>query len=372
MKKSLIAVTCIMAAAFAGVAGVLGFRLYKSSGVVTQAPDKANQQTDYGTSSFSYAEDDYETAQYPGYTQTTTQKSGLFGNLFSKEDESETSVTSSTLTQDTTGEKTTAQKISETVTTVTQTVTTVTQKVTSSSRTKEARNTAEFNKVFQMPKTPRYVPPESNIDFNTASLASYKYDPKGNYYYTDDKNAWQKGFGYTQIYDKMAGVAAMYYDTVRNKFTYDGKDWLIQFWKGQYGYYFVGSEIGIYTKKSGSSGAYACADKTDWMNMEMCFMWDENKTGDYKAIFTRPYDEYWWVTGFVVGFETAESLRSRKQFRVVGHITFDNSEMASLFCKAMSSNGFKEVSILLDPEQVDSYVRVGVDVGFVWQNINKK
>lgn len=243
--------------------------------------------------------------------------------------------------------------------------TTLTEKVTQ--LTTLIVNTA-FSKAFTMPQAPKYIPPDTDIDFDTASLASYMYDPDGNYYYTNDKDCWQYNFGFNEGYDSMAPVTMMYYDTVRTRFVYDNKEWLIQIWKGQYGYAFVGGEVGVYTRKVGSSGThFNCAAEEDWLKMEMCFMWDENQTGEYKPIFNRDYTEYWWCTGFVVGFDGATN---RHQFRLVTHITFKDVEMANAFCEAFEANGFKRVSSL-NSSNIDSFVQVGADVGFVWQNINQ-
>lgn len=225
-----------------------------------------------------------------------------------------------------------------------------------------------FSQVFKMPKAPKYIPPDTDIDFDSASIASYKYDPDGNYYYTDDKNAWQSNFGFNEGYDSMAPVTMMFYDTVRTKFVYDNKEWLVQLWKGQYGYAFVGGEVGVYTRKIGSGGThYNCAKKDDWLKMEMCFMWDEYQTGEYRPVFNRPYTDYWWCTGFVVGFDGGVN---RNQFRLVTHITFKDVEMANAFCEAFEANGFKRVSSLTS-DNLDSFVQVGADVGFVWQNIDQ-
>lgn len=249
---------------------------------------------------------------------------------------------------------------------VTQAVTKVTQAAT---ELVSVVNKA-FNEVFTMPRAPKYIPPDVNIDFNKASLASYKFNPEGNYYYTDDKDCWQKNFGFSEVYDNLAVIGQMYYDTVRTTFNYGGQDWLLQIWKGQYGYCFVGGEVGIYSRAEGKSGSqYHCADKEDWLKMEMAFIWDENKTGNYETIFTRPYDEYWWCTGFVFGFPSSDIIRSRKEFRLISHITFKDTAMANAFCEAFEANGFKRVSKLAH-DNLDSFVQVGADVAFVWQNIN--
>lgn len=240
--------------------------------------------------------------------------------------------------------------------------TTLTQVVT---EVVQATNTA-FYQVFSLPKAPKYIPPDSDINFDEASLASYMYDPDGNYYYTNDKDCWQYNFGFNEGYDSMAPLGMMIYDTVRTKFVYDNKEYLIQLWKGQYGYAFVGGEVGVYTRAVGSTGThYSCAREDDWLSMEMAFMWDEYGTGDYRAVFNRPYDKYWWCTGFVVGFDGDEN---RHQFRLVTHITFESVEMANLFCEAFEANGFRRVQSL-NSSNIDCFVQVGADVGFVWQNI---
>ncbi len=262
------------------------------------------------------------------------------------------------------GESETASTEASTQAATQQESTTLTEKVT---QLTTLINKA-FSQVFKMPQAPKYVPPDINIDFDSASIVSYMYDPNGNYYYTNDKDCWQYNFGFNEGYDSMAPVTMMYYDTVRTKFVYDNKEWLIQTWKGQYGYAFVGGEVGVYTRKVGSKGThFNCAAEEDWLKMEMCFMWDENGTGEYRPVFNRDYTKYWWCTGFVVGFDGATN---RNQFRLVTHITFKDEEMANAFCEAFEANGFKRVSSL-NSSNLDSFVQVGADVGFVWQNIDQ-
>lgn len=271
------------------------------------------------------------------------------------ETQSETQPESTTAT----AEKTTTEKLTEKVTAAVKTTTELATLVS-----------GKFSEVFTMPQAPKYIPPDTNIDFNKVNIASYKYDPNGNYYYTDDKDCWQSNFGYNEGYDRLAVVGVMYYDTVRTKFVYDNKEWLIQIWKGQYGYCFVGGEVGVYTRPVGKSGtAYSCAAKNDWLKMEMTFLWKFN-SDTYEPTFTRPYTEYWWCTGFVVGYEADESVATREQFRLVTHITFKDTAMADAFCKAFEANGFRRVSKLNNNEK-DTFVQLGPDVAFVWQSINQ-
>ncbi len=229
-----------------------------------------------------------------------------------------------------------------------------------------------FREVFNLPQAPKYIPPQASFDYEKINLASYRYDGDGNFYYTDDKECWQKNFGFNEVYDKFAPLSVMYYDTVRTTFVYGGKEWMIQMWKGQYGMVFVGGEVGVYTRPIGSVGShYVCADKGDWLNMEMAFMWDEYSDGNYRAVFNRDYEKYWWCTGFIVGFPNGSLRKTLKEFRLVHHITFKDTEMADAFCEAFEKNGFTRVS-KLDNNAADTFVQVGPEVGFVWQNINHK
>lgn len=122
---------------------------------------------------------------------------------------------------------------------------------------------------------------------------SYKYDKDGDFYFTAD-DPWQRNFGFNELYDVGASFIAFYYDTMRCKFRYDDKDWLIQFWKGQYGFVFLGWEIGVYNKPvSRTSEHYDCAEDKDMLKMSL--------TGFRKGEeqFSREYGKFWWCTGFV-------------------------------------------------------------------------
>lgn len=162
----------------------------------------------------------------------------------------------------------------------------------------------------------------------------YKFDPAGQYYYTTD-DPWQRNFGFNVLYDLGAPFVNFYYDTFRCKFTCDKKDWMIQFWKGQYGLVFIGCEIGVYNKPEGRTPEhYDCAADEDMLNMAMTFY----RKGE--EVFTRNYAKYWWCTGFVPG--TLDSFRDRSELSMRCRITMKNKKMRQGFCDALVKNGFKE------------------------------
>ena len=205
------------------------------------------------------------------------------------------------------------------------------------------------------------------------AVVSYLWDPNGNFYYTED-NPWQRNFGFNVLYDWGAPLTIMFYDTIRAKFNYDNTEWMIQFWKGQYGYLFVGSEIGVYTRAVGSTGAhYNCADDNHLINMEMTLHQNFNDGRGFIKLFTRSYYPHWWSTGFVDGHLTDYKFNDRSCLYVYSRLTMYDAEMARAFADGLSECGLVEVSSTsqLSPTSNDGYCISGNDVYVGWRNINQ-
>lgn len=212
------------------------------------------------------------------------------------------------------------------------------------------------------------------VDENGVQVSGYTYSPDG-YYYVDDKDCWVKGSGYNEVYDNMAPMTAMFIDQVRVKFNYGGKDWMVQFWKGQYGWLLVGGEIGLFTQNTTSSGNindinhYNCADQEDWLKMSMDLYWAEGNNGNYEKVVSRPYDSYWWVTGFVKG-QLTKYTWPRSELKARNRITFKDAEMANAFVAELQKAGFT-VSTGDSPDALsdDTYYQNGADVWILWHSI---
>ncbi len=132
-------------------------------------------------------------------------------------------------------------------------------------------------------------------------LFGYEYDAEQNVYYTS-LNAWQRNFGFAGIYDNAAAYTAMFYQTLKIDFEYEGLLWRLQWWKGQYGV-LEGAEMGVYTKKPENVDFpfYKCAE--DENLLEMYFEYYQT-ADDYNAgrpLFVRYEQEHWWITGFKFG-----------------------------------------------------------------------
>lgn len=213
-------------------------------------------------------------------------------------------------------------------------------------------------------------------DMSLAGLYNSGYDVIGlkPYIFNDDKDpdCMQRKFGYNSLYDMGANLIDFSIETTKIDFTYSGKKYRFQFWKGQYisgEIGTVGGEIGIYTRDPGKvypGSHYDCADEEDWLMIEMTCLWDENGDGNYLPQFTRNYDIFWWPTGFVDG-QLANRYDSNS-LRLLARITFKDTEQAQLFAQAMSNKGFTEVSTFV-PTEIDTFKIHGKDVIFLWQNI---
>ena len=142
-------------------------------------------------------------------------------------------------------------------------------------------------------------------------------------------NAWLRPLGYNRLVDMAAPLLLTYLDTLRFPFEYEGRDWMIQFWKGLYGPS-NGAEIGLYEKPSGRP-----------------FFWDASGTmldismqlyqGD-KLFFDYGTQRTWWTGGFRYGNFRRTPLVCPRQLRLTGAIAFEDQGMADAFLASFKEN----------------------------------
>ena len=208
--------------------------------------------------------------------------------------------------------------------------------------------------------------------FANYNIFSYRYDYVDDVYYTDDKACWQKPFGFARIYDILSPYVAMEYDYARIFFTYEAKDYMIQFWKGQYGYLFYGGEIGIYSKEASDKEVnmftfFSVAEEEDWPMMELT-VYHEQRDGSWKREFTREYDRYWWCTGFKAGI--LRDVEPADELRLESRITFKDEDFAALVAQGLRDCGFAEATSK-DAVGLDTFYSDGSDIYVKWQNISE-
>ncbi len=167
-----------------------------------------------------------------------------------------------------------------------------------------------------------------------------------NYVLTTVVKSWQRYVGFTLAYDLFCyATSFLDYNTVRIKFNYDNKEWMIQLWKG--GRYLIvpGGEMGIYTREIGAPGTfYNCANDEEMMLMTMEIYHHDD------LLLQRGPMKHWWLTGFKFGPKTYLP----QNLTMKGTIEFHSLEMADLFVDAATATGEVETT------------QNGVNVAFVW------
>ncbi len=201
----------------------------------------------------------------------------------------------------------------------------------------------EQEKLEQEQTTPVVKPADKSDkddkkDLSESGIAGYLYDSKEKCFYTAS-DPWQRIVGYNELFDIFSEVAFIDFDTVRFKFDYKKKNWVIQIWKGQYGLLFYGAEIGVYNKPADRKIAHYDAVKDDErLKMSMDFYEYEKglfTKAEWKKKFSRPYEYYWWCTGFIPGNRNDEF----DKLRVDARITAKDYDMLSGITKAMKKEG---------------------------------
>lgn len=193
--------------------------------------------------------------------------------------------------------------------------------------------------------------------FERTGIFGFKWDDRDKVYYSAHE-AWQRNFGYNRLYDIMAQFLMLFYDTCRVKFNYSGKDYLIQFWKGQYGFLLVGAEVGVYSKDEKQPiEHYECARDEDLFTLGYTLYSND------EVLFVRSYQDTWWLTGFVPGIKL-ERFYDRSQLSMHIRITLKSEGMKDKFVEALKKPGvgFKEGNA----QDKDTFYVIGNDVYIMW------
>lgn len=168
------------------------------------------------------------------------------------------------------------------------------------------------------------------FSYDGFNAAGFAYNPQKDIFYST-KNAWQKKFGYGHIYDVTAPLFRMIIDTESIRFYYNNKNWLISFWKGQYGIT-TGAEIGIYCtnqQEVNKKTIYLPASTSEMLNMSFILY-----KKDIPIMIVQ--DKHWWLTAFKIGM-----FSKPKELKMDINITFPNEEMLTSFLKSFKKLGYK-------------------------------
>lgn len=164
----------------------------------------------------------------------------------------------------------------------------------------------------------------------------FAYDPYQDIFFSL-LNPWQRKFGYCRLYDEACAALSMIIDCEPITFEYEGRKWLIEFWKGQYGMN-TGAEVGIYYTKLPkinipglfSGNFYFCPKDDECINMSFVL----RKNGN--ILFTRS-GYHWWLTGFKLG---EFSKPSELSMEIV--LELYDRKMALEFVEALKREGYTD------------------------------
>ena len=170
--------------------------------------------------------------------------------------------------------------------------------------------------------------------------------PFGYYYhcqcsfFSSALDAWQRKAGYTWFYDYMAPRFKMVFDALPIYFDYQGRTWLIEFWKGQYGIN-TGAEIGIYhadeiiEEKEYKTTLFECASDEEFLTCSLVLC-----DGDGDCV--QVCQKHWWITAFLTGrFSQPYDLYMKAS------LTFPNREMQNAFIDGMYRAGYTRQDLIL-------------------------
>lgn len=201
-----------------------------------------------------------------------------------------------------------------------------------------SRITAPFKAILLFTKMRKWTK-NSSLD-EVIEDAGFAYDPEQDIFYSE-LNAWQRNFGYCRMYDEASAPLNMIIDCEPIYFEYDGKSWLIEFWKGQYGIT-MGGEIGVFTSedaeiiKSGYFSDILYDSASDKDLLQIYFSLSRNGIKS----FTRE-DLHWWLTGFKLG-----EFSQPSELTMDIDITLKDKAMCYEFLKGLKNAGYSYYEII--------------------------
>lgn len=152
-------------------------------------------------------------------------------------------------------------------------------------------------------------------------------------------NVWMRDYGFCLAYDLFAYASPIFfYETRRFKFEYDGLEWMIQIWKGNY-IISNGAEIGVYNRKKGSLGTYYdCANDEQMLEMSMQLYHGKD------LLFEREPQLHWWMNGFQI----SDTLYSARSMTLKSSLTMKDEAMLNAFCNSIDRHYKHDVSYTVD------------------------
>lgn len=199
------------------------------------------------------------------------------------------------------------------------------------------KKSAVKDKAKAKPDTKPPISTNADLIQLNLDLAPYgfAYNEKGDYFYSL-KECWQREFGYCRMYDEAAAPLSMIIDCEPIYFNYNGKSWLIEFWKGQYGMT-TGAEVGIYNTREFILPTIGYIRQSAWFKSaedEEMLPVSYTLYQNGEPVIARK-DKAWWLTGFKLGM-----LSKPSKLTMDIRITFPTRGMLSAFLDGLDDAGY--------------------------------
>ena len=156
--------------------------------------------------------------------------------------------------------------------------------------------------------------------------------------FTSRIDAWQRKFGYCHFYDEAASHFNMIFDCLPIYFNYQGRTWMIELWKGQYGIN-TGCEIGVYyadrilEEDELKHELFQCANNENMLKLHFN-LYQNNKTIAHLC------KVHWWLTAFSMGCFSMPS-----NLTMYASVTLDNEDMTDAFVRGLIKAGYNQKEI---------------------------
>lgn len=166
---------------------------------------------------------------------------------------------------------------------------------------------------------------------SVAKPFGYKYIPEWDVF-SSRVDAWQRQFGYGTVYDQASVYFNMVLQTLPVYFDYEGRTWLIQVWKGQYGIC-TGCELGLYhanglvDESQRKDAVFQAVDNDEMLDLSI-ELW---RQGIRIASLNQ---RHWWLTAFDVG-----TFSQSSELSLDISIRFPNHEMKDAFYFSLLKQG---------------------------------
>ena len=146
-------------------------------------------------------------------------------------------------------------------------------------------------------------------------------------------DCWQREMGYCRFYDEAASHFGMVFDSLPVYFNYQGRTWLLEFFKGQYGIN-TGCEIGLYradrilSETERAATLFQAVDDREILKMSAVLFRNDHRI----AYLTR---RHWWLTIFCPGCFTHP-----RDLSMCASVTFSSPEMTCAFVEGLRAAGY--------------------------------